>query len=135
MNKLTVIIESAPNNFGAYIKEIDGITAIGYTLSEMKHKMEEAIEVYKEFCEEDGYDIPELLKGDYQLIFKLDVKSFLEVYSGILTKAGLERLTGINQKQLWHYANGSVTPRKKQVEKIQNAIHQFGEELCSVEFC
>lgn len=134
MRKLTVIIESAHQNFGAYIKEIDGITAIGYSLSEMKEKIEEAIQVYKEFNEEDGNDIPEVLKGEYELEFQLDVRTFLEVYAGILSKAGIERLSGINQKQLWHYANGTTVPRRKQVQKIQNAVHKLGEELCAVEF-
>ena len=59
--------------------------------------MIEAIEAFIVECKELGCDIPEELKGDYELIFKMDVKSLLDFYSGIFTKAGLERITGINQ--------------------------------------
>ena len=129
MKKLTVIIESAPNNYGAYIKEIDGIVAIGYSIPEMKEKIKESISVYKECCVEDGFEIPDILQGEYELEYHIDVKSFLEVYSGIFTKAGLERLTGVNQKQLWHYANGDVKPRKRHRARIESAIHRLGRDL------
>ena len=62
----------------------------------------------------------------------MDVRSFLSVYSGIFTKSGLERLTGINQKQLWHYANGKSVPRRAQVLRIEEALHRLGEELLSI---
>lgn len=48
-------------------------------------------------CNEFGDTIPEALKGEYCLAFKMDVKSLLDFYSKIFTKAGLERITGINQ--------------------------------------
>ena len=53
----------------------------------------------------------------------------LQFYAGIFTKAGLERITGINQKQLWHYASGTRNPRPEQVLKIETALHKLGEEL------
>jgi hypothetical protein len=62
----------------------------------------------------------------------MDVKSLLEYYEGIFTKAGLERLTGINQKQLWHYAKGISRPRRSQAEKIEKALHRLGAELSSI---
>jgi hypothetical protein len=63
----------------------------------------------------------------------MDVKSFLGLYAGIFTKSGLERLTGINQKQLWHYAQGMSTPRRAQVRRIEQALHRLGQELLSLE--
>ena len=129
---LTAIIETTENNYGAYLKEVDGVIGIGKTLDAVKKSLLEAIEIVIEECEEHGYEIPEALLGNYVVDFKMDVKSFLSVYYGIFTKAGLERLTGINQKQLWHYASGKVTPRRAQVEKIENALHQLGHELLSI---
>ena len=129
---LTAVIETTENNYGAYLKEVDGIVGIGKTLGEVKQSLLDSIEILIEECEKNGYEIPEEFLGDYVVDFKMDVQSFLSVYAGILTKAGLERLTGINQKQLWHYANGKVTPRRAQVEKIENALHQLGNELLSI---
>ena len=54
------------------------------------------------------------------------------IYEGIFTKSGLERLTGINQKQLWHYANGVSKPRPAQRRKIEDALHRLGSELVSL---
>ncbi|MBP5650434.1 MAG: hypothetical protein J6X01_05085 [Bacteroidales bacterium] len=33
--------------------------------------------------------------------------------------SALSRITGINERQLWHYAAGVHKPRRKQAEKIQ----------------
>ena len=47
---------------------------------------------------------------------------------------GLERLTGINQKQLWHYASRGRKPCKEQIHRIESALHKLGEELLSISF-
>lgn len=130
--QLTVIIEKADNNYSAYIDGIDGIVTTGNTIDEIKKNMVEAIELYVETCKDLDLECPEELEGDYQLNFKMDVKSLLEFYSGIFTKAGLERITGINQKQLWHYASGNRNPRPEQKIKIETALHKLGEDLLSI---
>ena len=55
-------------------------------------------------------------------------------YSKRLSLAGLERITGIAQGQLSHYVTGRRKPSKKTVEKIQDALHAFGNELSHVNF-
>lgn len=132
MTQLTVIIERAEHNYAAYIKEIDGITTIGDSVADIKKKIKEAIQVFIEANEEFGYPIPAALQDEYKLVFELDARSFLDIYSGIFSKSGLERITGINQKQLWHYANGRTKPRPAQVKKLENALHNLGEELISL---
>lgn len=133
MQTLTAIIESLENNYSAYIKDIDGVVATGSTIEEIKANLVEAVRLYVETCHDLGCDLPEALKGEYQIVFSMDVKSLLTLYQGIFTKAGLEKLTGINQKQLWHYASGISTPRKAQVLKIEKAIHRLGQELLSIQ--
>lgn len=132
MHTLRVIIERADNNYSAYIDGLDGIIATGKTIDEIKMGMIESIGTFVSECEELGCDIPEELQGDYELVFKMDVRSLLEFYSGIFSKAGLERITGINQKQLWHYASGGRNPRPEQSLKLEKALHKLGEELLSI---
>ena len=130
---LKAIIESNENNYSAFIENLDGIVATGATISEIKANLSDAIDDYIATCKEYGCALPESLRDeDFSIEFKMDVKSLLTIYDGIFTKAGLERITGINQKQLWHYANGSSSPRRAQVLKIENALHRLGEELISV---
>ena len=129
MKKVRVIIEAAPNNYAAYIEGIDGIGVTGETIDIIKERIRSGIDFLIECCQEDGCEIPEPLQGKYELEYHIDVKTFLSVYSGIFTKSGLERLTGVNQKQLWHYANGTIKPRKKQRERIERAVHRLGYDL------
>ena len=130
--KLFAVVEQADNNYSAYIENLEGVYATGKTLTKVKENLLEAIYVFIETCESKGYELPAELQGSFEVDFRMDVRSLLNVYSGIFTKAGLERLTGINQKQLWHYANGKSLPRRAQVLKIENALHQLGNELISI---
>lgn len=133
MKALNVIIERTENNYSAYLQEVDGVIAIGKSVAEIKQCIIESIEVLKESCNELGCEIPDELQGDYTLTFKMDVRSVLDFYSNIFTKAALERITGINQKQLWHYASGERVPRAEQAIKLENALHKLGEELLSIQ--
>lgn len=132
MKPVVVIIERAENNYSAYLEGIDGIFALGKSVDEIKKGIIDSIEVLKEECKEFGGEIPEALKGDYELIFKMDVRSVLDFYSNLFTKSGLERITGINQKQLWHYASGLRSPRPEQSLKLEKALHKLGEELLAI---
>lgn len=130
--KLAVVIERAESNFSAYIREVDGITATGKTIDEIKTSVIEAVDEYISSCKEINLEVPAELKGNYEIAFELDIQSFLSIYQGIFTKSGLEKLTGINQKQLWHYAKGVSKPRQAQKQKIESALHRLGSELISL---
>lgn len=132
MNILNVVIERADDNYAAYIKEVDGITATGASIAEIKEQLKEAIDVFVDACGELQCEVPEVLQGEYELEFHMDVQTFLQFYAKILTKSGLERITGINQKQLWHYSSGHRVPRIEQKEKIESAIHKMCMELLSI---
>lgn len=127
-----VIIEHAGSNFSAYVADVDGIAVTGSSVDEIKASMCEAIDDYIQTCKEFNLEIPEQFTGDYELAFELDVCSLLKIYEGIFSKSGLERLTGINQKQLWHYANGKIKPRQAQRIKIEQGLHRLGNELISL---
>ena len=128
MVTLHAVIEKAEHNYSAYVEEIDGVCGIGDTLDEVKRSMEEGLVVLKEACIEDGYPVPEELQGEYEVVFKMDTRSFLQMYCKIFTKSALERLTGINQKQLWSYLNGTK-PRKAQVERIEKGFRSLQKDL------
>ena len=132
MATLKAIIESTEKNYSAYIDGIDGIVATGATISEIENHLIEAVNDYIDTCRELQCALPEQLEGEYTIEFSMDVKSLLTIYSGIFSKSGLERLTGINQKQLWHYANGKSVPRRAQAIRIESALHRLGNELIAV---
>lgn len=130
--RIKVIIEHAGSNFSAYVADVDGIAVTGDSIDEIKFNMCEAIDDYIQVCKEYSLDMPEQFSNEYELIFELDVCSLLKIYEGIFSKSGLEKLTGINQKQLWHYANGKSRPRPAQRLKIEQGLHRLGNELISL---
>ena len=67
------------------------------------------------------------------MVYKFDAQSLLKYYKNVITGTALERLTGINQKQLNHYANSHRKPKETQVLKIKRAFHKLGSELMSIE--
>lgn len=133
MENIIVNIEFVEKNFGAWVEGFNGVISTGSTPLETKQNIKEAIEFHLEGMREDGDPIPSVFEGEYKLVYKFDTMSLLKYYKGILGNVGIERLTGINNKQLNHYATGHRKPSEGTKQKILNALHQFGEELMTVE--
>jgi predicted RNase H-like HicB family nuclease len=132
MVKIKIIIERAKDGgYGAYGEKVKGIYGMGDTVQQAKDSAMEGLKLFVE--SNDARHIPKELKGDYEIVYKYDTQSFLDYYKGIFTNAALERITGINQKQIQHYASGLKKPRPAQVKKIEAALHNLGAELMSVE--
>jgi len=134
MKTLNVTVAHTGNNYCAMIDGVDSIMVSGYSIDEIRTNLESAINDTIVVCKESDIPVPELLSGQYELNYRMDVESFLNFYKEVFSKSGLERLTGINQKQLWHYASGGRKPRKEQVHKIESALHHLGKELLSISF-
>jgi len=131
MTKIKMIIERSADLFGVYAENVKGVAGGGNTIEEAKQSALDAIRLIKKYNRAEN--IPEILKGDYEIVYKFDVQSFLEYYKGIFTPAALERIAGINQKQIQHYSTGHRKPRLAQRRKIEEALHKLGRELIAVE--
>ena len=134
MEKVTVTVGLTERNYCAHLIIGDGIVvATGKTFEELKKEMQSAVEFHLEGMGEDGEDVPEVFLKPFELVYQFDVESLLSHYRGIITNAALERLTGINRRQLTHYASGLRKPRFEQRKKIRQALHSLGRELQEVE--
>lgn len=131
MKKIKIIIGRSKDMYGAYAENVEGVYGGGDTVAETKQSIEDAIRLLKQYNTPEN--IPPALKGDYELVYKYDMQSLLNYYKGIFSNAALERITGINQKQLQHYATGLKKPRPVQTKKIETALHKLGRELLDVE--
>lgn len=127
MKTVEVIVEHAGKNLSAYIEGAP-IIIVGNNMAEIENNTREAIELYLE----DNPNPIDILSGEFELNFKIDAATFINYYSSIFTKAALSRITGINERQLWHYAAGVHKPRKQQLEKIQQGIKALTKELSSI---
>ena len=133
MKKVIVTVELADNNYAAFLEKLPGCVSTGKTFDELKDNIKEAVTFHLDGMREDNDEIPSEFLGEYELVFHFDTQSLLMHYNGIFTNAALERLTGINQRQLQHYASGVSKPRREQAKKIENALHALGRELLVVE--
>ena len=125
-----MIIEKSKDFFDAYSDNCDGIYAAGDSIEAVKADAEEAIRLIKKNLPEDRW--PTKIKGEYEIEWKFDVPSFLEYYSSFMSLSGMEKMTGIHQKQLSNYLNHRSVPRRKQADRIINGIHRFARELLSI---
>lgn len=128
MKTIKIVIEKTSDYYDAYAENCEGIYGAGATVEETKKNISEAIELVKA-----GSRIPAILKDEYTITYKYDVQSFLNYYNQIFTNVALERITGINQKLLHHYASGLKKPREAQRKRIEQALHSLGNELLAVE--
>ena len=120
--KYSVYMDSPGLNY-----EVNGI---GRTVDEAKSDFKEAYEEIRQTFLEEGKKFEEI-----EVVYYYDIASFLECYAYAFSLAGLGRITGINQRQLSHYLNGSSKPSKKTVKKIEQKIREFGKDISSIQLC
>jgi predicted RNase H-like HicB family nuclease len=131
MKKLKVIIEKSADYFDAYTENCEGVYGAGETAEAAKENLLQGLQLYIKKATE----LPDILKGQYEIVYTYDVQSFLNYYAKVLSKSGLGKVTGINQKQLGHYANGNKTPRPETIKRIEFSLQNLGKELSQVHFC
>jgi len=133
MEKVKVIVERGKDGkYSAFMDCYDydfGLAGFGNTSKEAISDFYTCVEEEKAMCQKEGKIMPEL-----EFDIQYDVTAFLDYYSGILSKSGLQKITGINQKQLWHYASGRRRPTRKTSERIRINVHHFAENLREVQF-
>lgn len=131
--KVKIIIERGKDGLFSFYMDDDnfdfGLNAQGKTLDEAKSEFLAIYDEAKEMYLEEGRECPNL-----EFEYEYDVASFLSYYDGVLSKSGLEKITGINQKQLWHYFSGKRKPTKATILKIQEGLNRFSAELGQVKF-
>ena len=54
-----IVIESGPNNYSAFVPDVDGVIATGATVEEVTRTMQEALEFHLEGLRNDGEPLPQ----------------------------------------------------------------------------
>ena len=130
MAVIKIIIEKTSNFYSAYAENMEGIYGAGATVQKTKESILKSLELYVKYNKKN---LPKILQGDYSVKYRFDAQSLLNYYKGIFTNASLEKITGINQKQIQHYASGLKKPRELQKRKIQTGLRNLAKELQSIE--
>ena len=133
MIKFEAIIErAADGTFDVYCKD-EIFSGTGNSIPEAKADMTAQMAFYKNTAISEGFKYPAFLDDEYEIVYSLDAKSLLKYYvdSGFFSLAGLEKMTGISQKQLWTYLHGTK-PRKIQANRIVSGFRALNNDLSAL---
>lgn len=133
MKTVRVFIERGKDGtYGAYMPDDNhlpyGIIGDGATAAEAVDDFMAEYKDMESFFKEEGKSFEEV-----SFTFSYDVPSFLVYYADLISYKGLSRLTGISASQLSQYISGYRKPSPRTTEKIQKALHTFGNELSQLQ--
>ena len=136
MEKVVVNVSWCNRNFGASLGvNVPGavvVTAKSY--DELVDEVRETLRFHVDGMIADGDQLPQwLVDGEYELEYHLDAAALLQMCAPYASIAAISRVSGINQHQLSHYANGIKKPRPEQRKRIVDGIHRIGRELMAIE--
>lgn len=128
MEKLLAVIEVGRDGLVAIHARSEEhncmILGCGNSEEEAREDFFECRDELKQMAEKSGAEFP-----DFDIEFAYDTASFLRYYGNTITLTGLQKITGINSKQLSHYVTGYRKPSPKTVERIRQGVSKFAETL------
>ena len=133
MKQIEAIIERATDGtYCIYCKD-EIFSGMGETIEDAKNDMNRQMRAYKETALFEGFRYPAFLDDEYRIVYTIDALSLMNYYvkAGIFSLAALEKLTGIDQKQLWSYTKGTK-PRKAQADRIRAGFLNLSKDLDAI---
>lgn len=134
-NKIKVDVSWTDDNFCcSWSDETAGTVIVtAKTIEKLKEDFEDSLRMHIQGCISDGDILPEyLVTGDYETEYILDTAALLRDAESYTTIAAISRASGINQKQLSHYASGLKHPRSAQIARIKAGLHRIGSQLLAL---
>lgn len=132
---IKVDVSWTEDNFcGCWSDEDAGtILVTAKTLDVLKEDFNESLRLHIDGCVADGDVLPAyMVEGEYEIEYVLDTAALLRDAEEYTTLAALSHASGINQKQLSHYASGLKHPRQAQIERIKAGLHRIGTRLLAL---
>ena len=136
MEKVIVNVSWCNKNFAARLGDnVPG--AVVFTadnFDDLQREARASLEFHVQGMLADGDEVPQwLADGDYEFVYNYaDTAALLRSSERFATMAAISRATGINQRQLSHYATGLKKPRLKQRQRIVEGLHKIGRELIAL---
>lgn len=137
MEKIDVYVDWCDKNFSASFGDnVPGsVVFTAGTFEEIKNEAKETLDFHIEGMLKDGDGVPQWLRdGNYKFVYHpVSVAALLRCSENYTTMAAIARASGVNPRQLSHYASGIKKPRQQQRQRIIDGLHKIGEQLMSVE--
>jgi hypothetical protein len=132
MGKVVINVGWYKNYSAAPANDNIACVTTGDTLDEIKHNMKEALAFHLEGMKEDGCPIPEEFQGELEFEYHLNTRALLHYTEKLVPRQTLAHVIGISLQQLSNYAHGWRNPRPDMQRRIEQGVHEIGEQLISV---
>lgn len=132
MEKIIVNVSWCDKNFCASLGDnVPGAAVFtASTYDELQEEAKQSLAFHIDGMLADGDDVPQwLVAGDYEFEFVLDAAALIHSCEPYVSIAAISRASGINQRQLSHYANCTKKARPEQRQRIINGIHRIGSRM------
>lgn len=118
---------------GWSLEGVGAVLATGKSLEKFKEEFANALAFHIDSMVESGDIVPKwLVERDFVLQYELKTSALLREAERFTTMAVISRESGINQKQLSHYASNLKEPREPQRRKIIEGIHRIANSFMSL---
>lgn len=135
MEKIKVEVNWCEKNFACVwgCPDFGSIIVTNKTLEGLKKEFQKSLQWQIEDMLADGDDVPQwLASGDFEIDYDLHISAILRNAEQFTTMAAISRASGINQRQLTHYASSLKEPRPAQRERIIAGLHRIGESFLAI---
>lgn len=135
MEKIKVEVNWCEKNFACVwgCPGFGSIVVTHKTLEGLKKEFQLSLQSQIDDMLADGEDIPQwLASGDFEVEYDMHISAILRNAEQYTTMAAISRASGINQKQLTHYASSLKEPRPAQRARIIAGLHHIGETFLSI---
>lgn len=135
MENIKVGIHWCDKNFSCVwgTPEFGSIIVTNKTLEGLKKEFETSLQAQINDMLVEGEDVPQwLVSGDFVIEYDMHISAILRNAEQFTTMAAISRASGINQKQLTHYASSLKEPRPAQRERIISGLHRIGEAFLAI---
>lgn len=130
MNKVIMKASRTESGYSCVCDLLPGwVVAYTGAMDGFKDYVKESIDFYIEGRQLDGEEYPSVFDEPYEIVYDFDTATLLDYYRGIFSFSALQAITGINQKQLAHYASGVSKPRPPQAMKIKNGLRRLAHDI------
>lgn len=127
MKKLNVTIEQGEDAFFAFVNEMDGCTAGGFSFSEVKTNIERMIKLVLK----ENKTLGSKYSKGYTVTYKYDLESIFEQFPELNIDA-FARQTGLKHPILKAIADGSRLASEAEKDSIHKVIHSLANRLQSL---
>lgn len=135
MEKINVNVSWCEGNFCASLGDnIPGaVVFTAATYDDLLTETSSSLSFHVNGMLSDGDNVPQwLVDGDYEFDFILDAAALIHSCEPYVSIAAISRASGINQRQLSHYANCTKKARPEQRQRIINGIHRIGSRMMQI---